>query len=87
MSIRSQFLLFTLPLVRLISAPAPGQEMAEQSAGRNVMQMKFGAVPDCRLARKERCRAAIPQREPRSFSPKCRRDVQSRGIGILQVNT
>lgn len=45
MSIRSQFLLFTLLLVLFNSAPAPGQEMAEQSAGRNVMQMKFAAVP------------------------------------------
>lgn len=46
MSIRSQFLLFTLLLVLLvISAPARGQEMAEKSAGRNVMEMKFAAVP------------------------------------------
>lgn len=45
MSIRSQFLLFTLLLVLIISAPARGQQMAEQSGGRNVMEMKFAGVP------------------------------------------
>ena len=50
MSIRSQFLLFTLLLVLFISYLAPGQEMAEQSAGRTAMQMKFGGtlgLPTC----------------------------------------
>ena len=44
MSIRSQF--FCLRYCRCIHLGARcGREMAEQSAGRNVMQMKFGAVP------------------------------------------
>ncbi|MEP6913195.1 MAG: cupin domain-containing protein [bacterium] len=52
MSIRGQFWLVTLSLILLMSVSARGQEMAGQSAGRNVVGMKFGplpALPTCAL--------------------------------------
>lgn len=45
MSIRSQFWLFTLPLILFISASAQGQEMTGKAAGQNVPEMKFTTMP------------------------------------------
>ena len=45
MSIRGELWLFTLSVILFVSASAYGQEMAGQSAGRNIVQMKFATIP------------------------------------------
>ena len=64
MSIRGQFWLFTLSLILLMSASAQGQEMAGQSAVRNVVQMKFATVPGLPTCAKGSVQSGDPTKGP-----------------------
>ena len=64
MRIRGQFWLFTLALILFTSASAQGQEMAGQSAGRNITEMKFVTIPGLPTCAKGSVQSGDPTKGP-----------------------
>ena len=64
MHIRGQFCLFTLALLLFFSASAQGQEMAGQSAGRNVGQMKLMTIPPLPTCARGSVQSGDPSKGP-----------------------
>jgi len=64
MSIRGQFWLFALALILVMSASAQGQEMASQSAGRNITEMRFVTIPSLPTCAKGSVQNGDPTKGP-----------------------